>query len=123
MFPPGDRENQLDDDEDAAPDPARERLAVAPEDLAPERGGVSAGDAVGDDAEGDDDGAEAAKAVQGRVAFDDEGAGRGAVCSDQAALDVMPVPKPMPRRNTRVNESQRPVRVRKKTFTLDVRSG
>jgi hypothetical protein len=43
--------------------------------------------------------------------------------SDQAALEAMPVAKPIPSRYTRVKESQRPTSVMVKIFNLDVFSG
>ena len=57
----GDAADELDDDDDDDPEPARDGLEVAAEDLQVDGGGVGAGDVVLDGGEGEDDGAEAAE--------------------------------------------------------------
>ena len=75
----GDAADELDDDDDDDPEPARDGLEVAAEDLQVDGGSVGAGDVVLDGGEGEDDGAEAAEASQAAVAGEDEGAGGGRI--------------------------------------------
>lgn len=73
-----DAADELDDDNGHDPEPARDGLEVAAEDLHVDGGGVGAGDVVLDGGEGEDDGAEAAEAAEAAVAGEEEGArGRG----------------------------------------------
>lgn len=80
VAPPCQRADDVDDDANGVPDSARYLLRVAAEDLEVDAGGVCRGDGVGDQAEGDDYGAELAESVQRAEPFDDEGSCTLCVC-------------------------------------------
>lgn len=67
----GEGADGVDDDAKGVPDEAGHFGGVAAEDLEVDAGRVGGWDDVGDEAEGDDDGAEFAEAVQRAEAFDD----------------------------------------------------
>lgn len=67
-----DQFNQRDED---APDPARDGLGVASEDLNGQCSRICAGCVVGDAAEGKDDNTEATETAEAVVAFQEQGAG------------------------------------------------
>lgn len=75
----GEGADGVDDDAEGVPDEAGHFGGVAAEDLEVDAGRVGGWDDVGDEAEGDDDGAELAEAVQRVEAFDDQGALAGFV--------------------------------------------
>lgn len=66
-----DRTDELDQGDDNAPDPARSRFCIAAKDLDGQCRSVRTRGIVGDRAEGKDDDAEATKAAEAVVAFEE----------------------------------------------------
>lgn len=72
MIAPRHGADELDQRDDYAPYPARNRLCVPAQDLAGQRGSVRAGRVVGDHADGKAENAEAAEAAETVVAGQEE---------------------------------------------------